>query len=365
MKILQLNITSINNSLNALEFYQERNNYDLITLQETDTQEKYLKFKNWKTKSHTGINNKKQGYGVATFLKNDIKNIFRDDLISDKLECIWNELLINNKRTLMGNIYIPPNNHEMINILDYELEKHKETPLILLGDFNARHPLWDQNTKKPNKNGKLLADLIDRHNLTIKNDSKKTYTHPNGQSTIDLVLTRNIENVTYNTTKLDLITTLHQGIEVTIKQEKTLNIQSNIRFKTKDANWTLWKQSLSTMLDEKFKSTSMLEVNDIDNTISLLTETITECATKNLGIVKESIHSKNWWTKELTTTYENHKKLQKKFNYRSTETNQKELKKRNKALKKLINESKAETKKVSNRIFKFIERQPRILVPIQ
>ena len=40
MKILQLNITSINNSIKALEFYLEQNNYDMITLQETDTQEK-------------------------------------------------------------------------------------------------------------------------------------------------------------------------------------------------------------------------------------------------------------------------------------------------------------------------------------
>ena len=46
MKVFQLNITSINNSVKALEFYQEQNNYDLITLQETDTQEKDLRFKN-------------------------------------------------------------------------------------------------------------------------------------------------------------------------------------------------------------------------------------------------------------------------------------------------------------------------------
>ena len=87
-KVLQLNITSINNSIKALEFYQEQNDYDLITLQETDTQEKDLRFKNWKVKSHTGIKDKKQAYGVATLIKNDIKNIFRDEKISDKLECI-------------------------------------------------------------------------------------------------------------------------------------------------------------------------------------------------------------------------------------------------------------------------------------
>ena len=45
MKVLQLNITSINNSIKAPQFYQEQNDYDLITLQETDTQKKDLGFK--------------------------------------------------------------------------------------------------------------------------------------------------------------------------------------------------------------------------------------------------------------------------------------------------------------------------------
>ena len=135
MKVLQLNLTSINNSIKALEFYQEQNDYDLITLQETDTQEKDLRFKNWKVKAHAGIKDKKQGYGVATLIKNNIKNIFRDEKISDKLECTWNELLINNNKTLMANVYIPPINYHMIDILDYELEQHKDSPLIIVGDF--------------------------------------------------------------------------------------------------------------------------------------------------------------------------------------------------------------------------------------
>ena len=299
MKILQLNITSINNSIKALEFYQEQNNYDMITLEETDTQENNLRFKNWKVKSHTGIKDKKQGYGVATLIKNDIKNIFREEKISNKIECIWNELLINNKRTLMANAYIPPNCHYMIEVLDYEVEQHKISPLIILGDF------------KPNKNGKLMADLIDRHNLIIQNNGNNTYCHPNGQSIIDLVLTRNIENVYCSTKKLDLITTLHNGIEIVIQQNTNKGTSDSIKYKTKDANWESWKNSLSHSLDIQFKECNILKVNGIDNAIKLLTKTITDCTNENLGIVKNSKHSKNWWTKELTSAYENHKKLQK------------------------------------------------------
>ena len=172
--------------------------------------------------------------------------------------------------------------------------------------------MWDKNTKKPNKNGKLMADLIDRHNLIIQNDGNNTYCHPNGQSIVYLVLTRNIENVYCSTKKLDLITTLHNGIEIVIPQNTNKGTSDSIKYKTKDANWESWKNSLSHSLDIQFKEFNILKVNDIDNAIKLLTKTITDCANENLGIVKNSKHSKNWWTKELTSAYENHKKLQKK-----------------------------------------------------
>ena len=224
-------------------------------------------------------------------------------------------------------------------------QQHKDSTLIILGDFNAKHPMSNKNTKKPNKNGKLMADLIDRHNLIIQNDGNNTYCHPNGQSIIDLVLTRSIENVCCSTKKLDLITTLYNGIEIKIQQNINKDTTDNIKYKTKDANWESWKQSILDSLDNQLKGINILNINDIDNAISLLTKTTTDCANQNLGIVKDSKHSKNWWTKKLTA-YENHTKLQKKLNYRSTESNERELKKSKKALQKLINHAKGELKKI-------------------
>ena len=47
---------------------------------------------------------------------------------------------------------------------------------------------------------------------------------------------------------------------------------------TKDANWESWKQSLLDSLDDQFKRINILNVNDIDNAISLMTKTMTDCA---------------------------------------------------------------------------------------
>ena len=190
----------------------------------------------------------------------------------------------------------------------------------------------------------------------MQNDGNNTYCHPNGQSIIDLVLTRSIENVYCSTKKLGLITTLHNGIEIKIQQNINKDTNDNIKYKTKDANWESWTQSVSDSLDKQFKGINFLNVNEIDNAISLLTKTITNCANRNLGIMKDSKHSKNWWIKELTSTYENHRKLEKKLNYQSTESNERQFKKSKKALQKLINNAKGELKKFqTNRVFEFFK----------
>ena len=101
MKLLQLNTTSLNTSKKALFVYQDLNNYNAIFLQETDHKEDKVSFRNFKTRVHTIHKNKTQGYGVGTFIREDTKNIFRDDMITNKLECIWNELYINKKPVLI------------------------------------------------------------------------------------------------------------------------------------------------------------------------------------------------------------------------------------------------------------------------
>ena len=44
-------------------------------------------------------------------------------------------------------------------------------------------------------------------------------------------------NVCCSTKKLELITILHNGIEIKIQQNINKNTNDNIKYKTKDANW--------------------------------------------------------------------------------------------------------------------------------
>ena len=69
MKILQLNITSLQTSHNQLKFYQEQNNYDIIAPQEKNVEDKLEIFKNWKGKFHSTFTEKKLEFVVATLIK--------------------------------------------------------------------------------------------------------------------------------------------------------------------------------------------------------------------------------------------------------------------------------------------------------
>ena len=46
-------------------------------------------------------------------------------------------------------------------------------PILLLGDFNAHSSLW--GCSKTNVRGKLVEDLLLKHNLSLLNDGSYTY----------------------------------------------------------------------------------------------------------------------------------------------------------------------------------------------
>ena len=64
-----------------------------------------------------------------------------------------------------------------------------------------------------------------------------------GKSTIDLTLTRGLKNVKVKTKEIETIKTEHQAIEINIEGEDE-TIISSPKFRTKNANWVEWKESL-------------------------------------------------------------------------------------------------------------------------
>ena len=104
-----------------------------------------ISFKDWFCRNTTIYNNNKSGYGVATFIHPKLKKVFREDLYNDDIEAIWDEFEFNNETITLGNFYIPPKDYDQLLHVDNQLLKVSNPNAIILGDFNSRNLLWEDN----------------------------------------------------------------------------------------------------------------------------------------------------------------------------------------------------------------------------
>lgn len=98
---------------------------------------------------------------------------------------------------LIYSCYISPNSsreeyEQFLQNLSNSLTKQGRNPIIITGDFNAKHKAW--GSKRENNRGQLVLEWIVQHKLIILNEGQiaTCYRH-NGESIIDLSLcTENI-----------------------------------------------------------------------------------------------------------------------------------------------------------------------------
>ena len=210
MKFLQLNINSLNTSVDELWLHHLNNSCNGIFLQETNHKEgNYIEnFKSWKMKMHTIFDQKTLGYGVGTLLPYNMQNVFRNDLIRNDLEMVWIKIHIEGKKVVIGNMYVPPKNVEQLYILDEVSEKLRSKDLMIIEDFNARNSVWDKHCKSSSKLRVVLEDVILRHDLYVATNTDHTYHHSlsyekSGKNKIYLTLTRGIKNISIKTLNIE------------------------------------------------------------------------------------------------------------------------------------------------------------------
>ena len=82
---------------------------------------------------HAIFDQKTLGCGVGTLIPYNMQNIFRDDLIRNDLEIVWNETHIEGKKVFIRNVYVPPKNVEqLLCIFNEALEKLRSKDLIII-----------------------------------------------------------------------------------------------------------------------------------------------------------------------------------------------------------------------------------------
>ena len=144
------------------------------------------------------------------------------------------------KKISICSIYLSPNS----NITKDELRSvisQLPRPFLLLGDFNAKHPLWDP--KHPaDQRGKMIEKIIMEESLALLNDERPTHYHiqTNTLSTIDLALC-SVDALGHF--KLQTDTDLHGSdhFPLYLTASEFLPQRGIPRWLLKKANWTLFE----------------------------------------------------------------------------------------------------------------------------
>ena len=170
--------------------------------------------------------------GVCTLVKNNIGH--RQIDLNTTLQAVAIRVQLDKLYTVC-NLYLPPNSPVNLQELE-DLIDQLPSPYLLVGDLNARHPLWGDCTT--NQKGRLIETLLTNSTCSILNAHKPTHFHAQTDtfSCIDLSLcSANIASVFTWDVMLDLYTSDH--FPVLLSLPNTECRQTEPRYLLENADW--------------------------------------------------------------------------------------------------------------------------------
>ncbi|KAF7492646.1 Putative protein in type-1 R1DM retrotransposable element [Sarcoptes scabiei] len=219
------------------------------------------------------------------------------------------EIQLNKSQLIISNVYIEPNTISSfhIDILKNLLTTHENVPLIITGDFNARHTMW--HDRIINRHGEIIYELINDFNLYPHNDKNPTCLTINGTSIIDLTLTNHkampyVRNWTSRANQQTIFD--HALIEFEYVSDQKIPqriFNTTRRFNERKADWTKFRELINIetihQISQNIEHTPT--TNTIDQSILSLTKIIQNAAFHSMPTIKRSIYQKRskWWDNEL------------------------------------------------------------------
>lgn len=210
------------------------------------------------------------------------------------LEVIAVQIFSKPKNITVCNIYIPPSLNDAVEQLEKVIKQlPKDNPLLLLGDFNAHHALWD--SPQNNARGEKLYELIEGRSMILLNESVPTFVCDlNGQtSTLDLSVTTSdllgefIWSTFKNTLGSDHYPILMFASALCTMREK------KPKWIIDDSKWVEFENNLKLPDIDITK-----DINYINNSI---VEAFTRIATNTFKLSSSKIVQKRykaWWSKD-------------------------------------------------------------------
>ena len=287
-----------------------------------------LKLNNYNiVRKDIGKKNRKGGTALIihkkfTFTKIELLDSSNTDMLAIKLN-------IENLKINVISIYAYPKNELDIHQIDKIVDKKNGT--IILGDFNSKHKQWF--CKNNNKNGIILNNFIEAHNLEIINDSTPTFKR--SQNIIDLMITtQNLYKKIDNFTTNDELESDHRLISFQLYLTNTNINKNNTVIRT---NWKKYYKNLENMTNES----EFREMNDINDKTTYLTK----CINLAHEAAKFTITHKNKQIQQLPGEIIKLIKERRKLRRSFYETRKEDTKKKNNLVKKSIDEKIAKFKR--------------------
>ena len=131
---------------------------------------------------------------VAVLVHSSIISNRTIQLESEDTDLLFFTATLGKKRILFASAYTKPNGIEDLKKVMQQLvyasqniQNFECTELMMLGDLNARHPLW--NDYKTNDHGKWVLQKCNESNLTVSDIiNENTFLCTNGGSIIDITV---------------------------------------------------------------------------------------------------------------------------------------------------------------------------------
>lgn len=204
--------------------------------------------------------------GIALLIKNSIAfNII--NLSNINLPIKFQNLIIELNNCFISLIYNPPDVSVPKNYFTHLTASVGCKNLLIMGDFNAQNKIWGSGIN--NRNGFLVADILEDHGLYFLNNGEATrITPPNQNKSVpDLIFgtSRFLRTFSFNIMHNYIGMSDHFPVLCTSLSNNEPEFITRTKFNTKKANWVKYYDNLiTTHSDIELRSYELIEKNIID-----------------------------------------------------------------------------------------------------
>ena len=257
---------------------------------------------------YTEFNSPQPGKGLAILIKTDIPHMRIS--IRTNLQAMAFRVGLDRQYTIC-NLYSSPRDTLFLNDLT-ALVNQLTPPIILCGDFNSRHPMWDDLCGRQDARSRVIEDTLLNTSLVLLNNGAATHFHTQTatSSAIDLsICSADVADELSWHTMSELYGSDH--FPILIEVEDVDPYSPKVRFMEHRADWT--KFNTLTIIEN---TEELLADLDCDELIDSFNKHITQAA--NSAIPKATCTPRPttvpWWSAECQIAVNHRKEAYRKFN---------------------------------------------------